>query len=97
MSTVTGTTPTPTATTTTSTSKPSFNKDQQNFLKLFTDELKNQDPTSPTDISTYYSTINQYYSLQQQVNTNDTLARIESYLKTASNTTTPTPTSTTSA
>lgn len=77
-----------TSSSTTSTTKTnSYKKDETNFLKLFTEELKNQDPTSPTDISSYYQTINQYYSLQQQTTTNDFLDKIYNELK-SSNTST---------
>jgi flagellar basal-body rod modification protein FlgD len=82
------TTPTPTSATAQAT------QDEQNFLKLFTSELKNQDPTSPTDISTYYQTINQYYSLEQQTTTNSYLATIANDLSNSA-TTTPTPSPTT--
>jgi flagellar basal-body rod modification protein FlgD len=47
--------------------------DKNTFLKLFTEQLKNQDPMSPMDATAFTAQLAQFSSLEQQYNTNDNL------------------------
>ncbi|QBR72574.1 flagellar biosynthesis protein FlgD [Beijerinckiaceae bacterium] len=47
--------------------------DYNQFLKLLVAELRNQDPTSPTDPTQYMSQLASFSSVGQQVQTNATL------------------------
>ncbi|VFU06946.1 flagellar hook assembly protein FlgD [Methylocella tundrae] len=47
--------------------------DYNQFLQLLVAELKNQDPTSPTDPTQYMSQLASFSSVEQQVQTNSTL------------------------
>jgi flagellar basal-body rod modification protein FlgD len=46
------------------------------FLKMLTTQLKNQDPTSPMDVSQMTSQIAQYSGVEQQVQTNANLEKL---------------------
>ncbi|MFZ1992970.1 MAG: flagellar hook capping FlgD N-terminal domain-containing protein [Solirubrobacteraceae bacterium] len=62
----TGTQLTPTGTTGTSFSNPSSNLGENDFLMLMMDQLKNQDPLSPSDPTQYLSELAGFSSLEQQ-------------------------------
>ncbi len=47
--------------------------DYNNFLKLLVAQLKNQDPTSPADPTTFVSQLASFSSVEQQVNANSKL------------------------
>ncbi len=47
--------------------------DYNEFLQLLVAQLKNQDPTNPTDPTTFVSQLASFSSVEQQVNTNSTL------------------------
>ena len=47
--------------------------DYNSFLQLMVAELKNQDPTSPTDPTQYMSQLASFSSVEQQVQTNSKL------------------------
>ncbi|WP_193345344.1 flagellar hook assembly protein FlgD [Beijerinckia indica] len=47
--------------------------DYSSFLQLLVAELKNQDPTSPTDPTQYMSQLASFSSVEQQVQTNSKL------------------------
>ena len=47
--------------------------DYTQFLQLLVAELKNQDPTSPTDPTQYMSQLASFSTVEQQVQTNATL------------------------
>ncbi|PNG27948.1 flagellar hook assembly protein FlgD [Methylocella silvestris] len=47
--------------------------DYNQFLQLLIAEIKNQDPTSPTDPTQYMSQLASFSSVEQQVKTNSTL------------------------
>ncbi|HEX4519275.1 MAG TPA: flagellar hook capping FlgD N-terminal domain-containing protein [Gaiellaceae bacterium] len=51
---------------------------KDDFLKLLVDQLKNQDPTSPTDSSTFMAQLAQFSSLEQQTNMSETLTGLAS-------------------
>jgi flagellar basal-body rod modification protein FlgD len=44
--------------------------DYNSFLKLLVAEMKNQDPTNPTDTAKYISELASFSSVEQGVNTN---------------------------
>jgi flagellar basal-body rod modification protein FlgD len=52
---------------------PSPTVDYTQFLKLLVAELKNQDPTAPTDPTQYMSQLASFSTVEQQVQTNATL------------------------
>ncbi len=58
-------TPPPSATTP---ANPSSQLGKDDFLKLLVAQLKNQDPTNPTDSSTWMAQLAQYSSLEQETN-----------------------------
>lgn len=47
--------------------------DYNEFLQLLVAQLKNQDPTNPTDPTTFVSQLASFSSVEQQVNTNSIL------------------------
>jgi flagellar basal-body rod modification protein FlgD len=53
-----------------------------NFLKLLTTQLKNQDPLSPQDSSQFTSQLVQFSSVEQQIATNTKLDALNNYQKT---------------
>ena len=46
------------------------------FLKLLMTQLKNQDPTAPLDTNQFTSQLVQFSSVEQQINTNNSLGRL---------------------
>lgn len=50
--------------------------DYNSFLKLLVQELKNQDPTSPSDPTQYLSQIATFSNVEQGVNTNTKLSTL---------------------
>jgi flagellar basal-body rod modification protein FlgD len=58
---------------TTTTAAASATVDYNEFLQLMVAELKNQDPTSPTDPTQFMSQLASFSSVEQQVNTNSRL------------------------
>ncbi len=50
--------------------------DYDAFLTLLTAQLKNQDPTNPTDSTQYLSQLASFSSVEQQIQTNDKLAQL---------------------
>ena len=56
------------------------------FLLLLTTQLKNQDPTNPTDTTAFTQEMIGLASLEQQVNTNTDLAEMQSSLSTLTTT-----------
>jgi flagellar basal-body rod modification protein FlgD len=62
----TGTTLTPTGTSGTKFSNPSSKLGENDFLMLMMDQLKNQDPLSPSDPTQYLSQLAGFSSLEQQ-------------------------------
>ena len=61
-----GTTLAPTGTSGTSFSNPSSNLGENDFLMLMMDQLKNQDPLSPSDPTQYLSQLAGFSSLEQE-------------------------------
>jgi flagellar basal-body rod modification protein FlgD len=59
-----------------SASQGQLTSDINTFLKLFTEQLKNQDPSAPLDSNEFTQQIAQYSSVQQQVNTNSNLEKL---------------------
>ncbi|MGC2396774.1 MAG: flagellar hook assembly protein FlgD, partial [Rhodomicrobium sp.] len=47
--------------------------DYNNFLELLVAQLKNQDPTNPSDPTAFVSQLASFSSVEQQVNTNSKL------------------------
>ncbi len=81
--TVTATTPTTTATTTSSAAAnaKAATVDYNSFLKLLVEQLKDQDPTQPTDPTAYLSQLAAFSNVEQGVQTN---AKLDSLLTTNS-------------
>lgn len=71
ISNVQNTSSTPTSTTTTGTNAQSLGKDA--FMKLLVNQMKNQDPLSPSDNSQYLSQLAQFSSLEQMQELNDNI------------------------
>jgi flagellar basal-body rod modification protein FlgD len=71
----------PTAGTTTSTSNNS-NITASDFLTLLVSELKNQDPTQPTDPNQYITQLAQVNSLQQLISINQGIGTLDSAIPT---------------
>jgi flagellar basal-body rod modification protein FlgD len=59
---------TPSAYNTTSASAPSSSLDKDGFLKMLTEQMKNQDPTSGQDPNQYFQTISQMTTVEQLTN-----------------------------
>jgi flagellar basal-body rod modification protein FlgD len=57
----------------TNTTKTTNALDKNTFLKLFTEQLKNQDPMNPMDATAFTAQLAQFTALEQQYNTNDNL------------------------
>lgn len=60
----------------TESSQSQFGKDYNQFLKLLTTQLQNQDPLSPMDSSEFTSQLVQFSSVEQQIRSNDFLHKI---------------------
>ena len=73
----------PTTGTTTSTSSNS-NITASDFLTLLVSELKNQDPTQPTDPNQYITQLAQVNSLQQLISINQGIGTLDSAIPTPS-------------
>ena len=56
------------------------------FLQLLTTQLKNQDPLSPMDTNQFTQQLVEFAGVQQQLNTNDSLATLVSLQQTAQST-----------
>lgn len=52
-----------------------------NFLKLLTTQLQNQDPTAPMDADQFTQQLVQFSGVEQQIKSNDTLTELASLLK----------------
>ncbi len=76
----TGTTTTQTTASTTTSDKDTISSDFQTFLTLMTEQLKNQDPTSPIDSSDYAAQLANFSQVEQQVKTNDLLTTLSSQI-----------------
>ncbi len=72
----TGTSPVATA----PTSQPAFGQEFNNFIKLLTTQVRNQDPLSPLDSTQFVEQLATFSSLEQQVNTNTNLKSISSLI-----------------
>jgi flagellar basal-body rod modification protein FlgD len=55
----------------------------QSFLQLLTTQLENQDPLSPLDTNQFTQQLVEFAGVQQQINTNDSLATLVSLQQTA--------------
>lgn len=62
------------ATSTTAAASATVNYNQ--FLQLLVAELKNQDPTSPTDPTQYMSQLASFSTVEQQITTNNSLSSL---------------------
>jgi len=71
-----------TASTGTADATKQLNATFDNFLKLLTTQLKNQDPLSPQDSSQFTSQLVQFSSVEQQIATNTKLDTLNAYQKT---------------
>ncbi len=58
----------------------------QSFLTLLTTQLQNQDPLSPLDTNQFTQQLVEFAGVQQQLNTNDSLATLVSLQQTAQST-----------
>lgn len=67
---------------------------EQTFLKLLVAQIKNQDPTSPTDPIQFVSQLTQYSELEQLIGINQGVTGLDN-LASAPSTTTPTTTNAT--
>jgi len=72
---VTGTTTTQ-QTTGTTPANPSSQLGKDDFLKLLVAQLSNQDPTNPTDSSTWMAQLAQYSALEQETNTAQSVGQL---------------------
>ena len=74
MTTTSATTGTTTGTTSSSSTTGTDNTlNYDDFLQLLVAQLKNQDPTNPTDATTFVSQLASFSAVEQQVNTNSKL------------------------
>jgi flagellar basal-body rod modification protein FlgD len=88
---VSGTTTVPTSSTSSSSSAAAANAlantqiagNFQSFLQLLTTQLQNQDPLSPLDTNQFTQQLVEFAGVQQQINTNDSLATLVSLQQTA--------------
>src|SRR5579863_6093611 len=58
----------------------------QSFLQLLTTQLQNQNPLSPLDTNQFTQQLVEFAGVQQQINTNDSLASLVSLQQTAQST-----------
>src|SRR6202048_2099439 len=72
------TTSTNTTTTTASTTTPGIADNFQTFLTLLTTQLQNQNPLDPLDTNQFTAQLVEFAGVQQQLNTNDSLATLVS-------------------
>ena len=72
------TTTSTTSTTSTSSATDSSNITSNDFLTLLVSELKNQDPTQPTDPNQYITQLAQVNSLQQLISINQGIGTLDS-------------------
>ncbi len=94
MTVVSGTTSQPTSTTSAAASAASANAlassqiagNFQSFLTLLTTQLQNQNPLSPLDTNQFTQQLVEFAGVQQQINTNDSLATLVSLQQTAQST-----------
>src|ERR1700722_7635758 len=70
---VTSTTPTATASASTGDAMSQLSGNFDTFLQLLTSQLKNQDPTSPMDSSSFTQQLVEYSQVEQKINTNTSL------------------------
>lgn len=68
--------PTPATATASASAASSTSVDYNSFLKLLVQELKNQDPTSPSDPTQYLSQIATFSNVEQGVNMNNKLSTL---------------------
>jgi flagellar basal-body rod modification protein FlgD len=68
---------TPTATPATADPKSDQLTSKQTFLQLLVAQIKNQDPTNPTDATQFVGQLTQYSQLEQLININTRLTKIE--------------------
>ncbi len=64
-----------------STSKSVFGNNLNTFMTMLITQLKNQDPSSPMDTSTFTQQLTQFAGIEQQITTNSTLTQINSTLQ----------------
>ncbi|HXB80824.1 MAG TPA: flagellar hook capping FlgD N-terminal domain-containing protein [Bradyrhizobium sp.] len=88
---VSGTTPQPTATASSAKAANTLASTQiagnfQSFLLLLTTQLQNQNPLSPLDTNQFTQQLVEFAGVQQQLNTNDSLATLVSLQQTAQST-----------
>ena len=76
MSSVTNNTNTPTTTSQTKNASTMLNGTLNDFLKLLTTQLKNQDPTEPADTNQMTQQIASLSQVEQQINTNSNLEKL---------------------
>lgn len=50
---------------------------KETFLKLLVAQIKNQDPTNPTDATQFVGQLTQYSQLEQLMEINQNLAKVE--------------------
>ncbi len=67
------TSPSPTSASTTSSTAQAATVDYNSFLKLLVQEMKNQDPTSPTDPTQYLGQLASFSNVEQAIQTNSKL------------------------
>lgn len=72
---------TTTGTSTASNSFSALSSNYETFLTLLTTQLKNQDPTQPTDTGEFTKQLVQYSQVEQQIQTNSKLEAIQTQLK----------------
>jgi flagellar basal-body rod modification protein FlgD len=94
MTVVSGTTPQPTSSSSSANSAAAANAlantqiagNFQSFLQLLTTQLQNQNPLSPLDTNQFTQQLVEFAGVQQQINTNDSLATLVSLQQTAQST-----------
>lgn len=94
MTVVSGTTPLPSGTSSSSSSASASSAlassqiagNFQSFLQLLTTQLQNQNPLSPLDTNQFTQQLVEFAGVQQQLNTNDSLATLVSLQQTAQST-----------
>lgn len=70
------TTGTTSSTSTSSTRESKSTMDKDDFLLLYIEQLKNQDPMDPMDTNDMASQMSQFSTLEQLINMNDTMTKI---------------------